>query len=110
MVYVDEWTTAFAATLAALLAALPAPAVAYVAIERRINFTLADLAPACPAYRHFARECLVAAPPGSPAGGGARFAARQVPTTAALAHAFAYERTPQLELWELALAPGAGAV
>ena len=45
VVYVDAWTTAFAETLHALLRRLRA--TAYVALERRINFTMADLAPTC---------------------------------------------------------------
>ncbi len=94
MVYVDEWTAAFADTLHALMQNLPG-AVAFVAVERRINFTLEDLAPASPAYRFFDQVCL---------SDDARFSVTRVDTSlASISHSFAYERTEHLELWAFAL-------
>ncbi len=112
VVYVDEWTTDFTATLEALLHANQA--VAYIAVERRINFTIEDLAPTCQvtpelaggekcsglnqllivslpkAYRHFEQVCLHSE----------RLTVEPCATDQ-LPRLFGYERTPQLELWKV---------
>ena len=84
VVYVDEWTTAFADAIALLLAqplqpgkglaGTPGstdPRVLFLTIEKRINFTVEDLEPTCHAYKHFEHEivhnqCVLPVPSVSP--------------------------------------------
>lgn len=81
---------------------------AVVAIERRLNFVLDSLSTRAPAAEHF--EALLAT---ALKAGGAMAALRlDEPPLGALPQAMAYERCPQLALYELSLvlpAVGAGA-
>eukprot|EP00729_Bicosta_minor_P005283 gene5283-16215_t len=68
----------------------------FLTIEKRINFSLDDLAPAAPAYEHFVRE-MVQSP---------LFNATRLPID--FAQRFqGYTRVPQLELWMFTSAGGA---
>ena len=78
---------------------------AVVAIERRLNFVLDSLSTRAPAAEHF--EALLAT---ALKAGGAMAALRlDEPPLGALPQAMAYERCPQLALYELSLLPAVGA-
>jgi hypothetical protein len=57
VIYADNLTEAFVCTVHRLMLSCPVCSRCYIAIEKRFNFTLADLDAACPAYQHF-RSCI----------------------------------------------------
>eukprot|EP00741_Cyanophora_paradoxa_P019656 tig00021137_g18974.t1 len=103
-----------------LLAWCPRGTTALVALERRVNFSVDTLSPASPAYDFF-RSCFELAEDGVPwrlgpgpwsppsrggpaehgAGAGARLMGRRF-DVGGLPRRFSYERTPQLEIFEVA--------
>ena len=87
-------TDALVACLHALLHALPRGAVALVAMEKRINFCLANLAACAPAVDHFAQGLEVA---------GLEW--RRVPPSSFAQGFMGYDRVKELELWRVT-APG----
>jgi predicted nicotinamide N-methyase len=99
VVYVDSWTSAFANAAHQLLTTPPPPTnpslrrKLYLTIEKRVNFTLTDLAPAAPAYEHFAEEMVKSS----------RFVAVRLPID--FPQRFpGYCRVAQLELWQFTAA------
>eukprot|EP00043_Microstomoeca_roanoka_P013147 m.128794 g.128794 ORF g.128794 m.128794 type:complete len:342 (+) comp15680_c0_seq2:164-1189(+) len=89
VVYIEAWTEAFIACLLKLFEET-AIDVCFLALEKRLNFSLEELDIACPAYTHFEAICLK-----SP-----RFTCQQIPLTSLPQHML-YHRIPQLELWEI---------
>lgn len=89
VVYVDEWTVAFANCVCALLDG-PVDRVLFLTIEKRINFSVDRLAEVAPAYECFAAEIL----------DNARFSATQLETD--FPQIFTnYTRSRFLELWKI---------
>eukprot|EP00039_Didymoeca_costata_P032866 m.39639 g.39639 ORF g.39639 m.39639 type:complete len:342 (+) comp9577_c0_seq1:150-1175(+) len=92
VVYVDEWTQSFADCVYKLLKSpSKQKRVLYLSIEKRINFTLSALDVESPAYDFF-YSVIVTSP---------KFTAKQIPTKTFAQYFMGYERTPQLELWEI---------
>ena len=86
-VYSDAATTAFGECARRMLAAPGPRRTMYLALQKRINFSLDELAVVAPAHDHFLRT--VVALPGLK---GERLAID-------FPQVFAYARTPELELW-----------
>lgn len=97
VVYDDTLTDAFFQCLVMLTTKVAQPLCILISLEKRVNFTLEDLAPASPAYQYFV-HCLSQ---NYTDGYGRRmkFIAKRLPTD--FPHCFDYERVEQLELWEL---------
>jgi hypothetical protein len=89
-VYSDRATTAFGRCAQQLLAAPGPSRTLYITLQKRINFSLDELAVVAPAYDHFLR--VVVALPGLKA---------DRMNTDAIPQVFAYARTPELELWRV---------
>ena len=115
VVYDDDLTAAFIVRLADVFRWMQSreegegsaarEVTAVVAIERRLNFVLDSLSTRAPAAEHF--EALLAT---ALKAGGAMAALRlDEPPLGALPQAMAYERCPQLALYELSLLPAVGA-
>ena len=89
VVYVDEWTVAFADCVFALLGG-PVDRVLFLTIEKRINFSVDRLAEVAPAYECFAAEII----------NNCRFSATQMEVD--FPQVFSnYTRSAYLELWKI---------
>eukprot|EP00730_Choanoeca_flexa_P007446 TRINITY_DN12335_c0_g1_i6.p1 TRINITY_DN12335_c0_g1~~TRINITY_DN12335_c0_g1_i6.p1 ORF type:complete len:321 (+),score=34.68 TRINITY_DN12335_c0_g1_i6:1424-2386(+) len=94
--YVDEWTSAFAATLRHILGFLRQhgkEARCYLTAEKRINFSAERLEVCSPTYEALEKAALR----------NKIFQADRLPTT--FESWAPYERTDELELWRIQLAP-----
>ena len=89
-VYSDTATTAFGHCAQQLLAARGPSRTLYLALQKRINFSLDELAVVAPAYDHFLQA--VVALPGLKA---------DRMETGTIPQVFSYARTPELELWRV---------
>ncbi|KAL5473241.1 hypothetical protein EMCRGX_G027698 [Ephydatia muelleri] len=97
VVYDNSITDAFFQCLVALTTKVAHSVCILISLEKRINFTLENMAPASPAYQYF-RHCLSREYTDS-LGRQLIFSARQL--GADFPQSFEYERVEQLELWEL---------
>ncbi|XP_068199149.1 methyltransferase-like protein 22 [Antennarius striatus] len=98
--YEDDLTDGFFLTLRRLLAAFARPPTVFIAIERRMNFTLRHLNVSCEAYDRFIRRLFQL---GDLREGPRRFRVEQVLTD--FPQFLFYERVEQLELWKVTVTP-----
>ena len=93
VIYVDEWTDNLVSLLHVLLHfnASGQAREAFVAVERRINFTLDDLDVVSPAFDHFTEICLH----------NPSFSAERILMD--FPRCFEYDRVAELELWRVSL-------
>lgn len=93
VVYVDEWTKAFAECIYKLLRGFRKRTL-YLSIEKRINFSLDQLSEVAPAYECFLDEIVR----------NSRFLAKEI--TISFPQVFTnYNRSKYLQLWEIKAAP-----
>ncbi|GAU98523.1 hypothetical protein RvY_09657 [Ramazzottius varieornatus] len=103
VIYSDSLTDAFFDTLLRLLGLVEvAQLTVYIALEKRINFTMAEMAACAPSYQYFLR-CLEKFSARSAGKDGPFLPAEMVATGAdsGIKQYFQYERVPELEMWKL---------
>eukprot|EP00118_Oscarella_pearsei_P008822 m.47444 g.47444 ORF g.47444 m.47444 type:complete len:129 (+) comp33787_c0_seq2:675-1061(+) len=93
VVYSDHLTEMFISKVQALMHRFSKCKCCYVAVEKRYNFTLAELDVVAPAFDHFDR-CLRDLCEGS-----SKFTARRMPTD--FPTVFDFERSSNMELWSV---------
>ncbi|XP_064406163.1 methyltransferase-like protein 22 isoform X1 [Halichondria panicea] len=98
VIYSDKLTDAFLSCLAQLHFKLNKTPTILLAFERRINFTIEDLAPVAPAYNHF-MSCLETMYSTGNNGVAVSFKAEQLSTE--FEQYFEYKRVKELEIWKL---------
>ncbi|XP_065900025.1 methyltransferase-like protein 22 [Dysidea avara] len=100
VIYDDDITDAFFSCLTYLYSDVfttQSPLV-YVALEKRINFTLEHLAAVSPAHQHF-MQCITRHHM-TQHGSSIKFTANQIPLQN-ITHCFNYDRSDHMEVWEL---------
>ncbi|OWA51950.1 putative Methyltransferase-like protein 22 [Hypsibius exemplaris] len=98
VIYSDDLTDAFLTTLLRLSEQFRLTVVAYVALEKRLNFTLEDLAVCSPPYRYFQRK-LCELSQTIEASTRALLMSERLPDN--FPQCFQYERVPELEVWKI---------
>ncbi|CAH1776588.1 unnamed protein product [Owenia fusiformis] len=94
VIYDNSLTDALFNTVKRLMSQPPAKTL-YIAVEKRLNFTLTDLEVACPAYTHFIQQVAALTQETS----GVRYTSEAIPID--FPQYFHYTRTKYLELWKI---------
>lgn len=99
VIYDDDITDAFFSCLTHLYTMIfNKQPLLYIALEKRINFTLEHLAPVSPPHQRFIQQ--LARDHQSDSGHRIRFTANQIPVHN-ITQCFHYNRNDQMELWQL---------
>ncbi len=97
VIYDDDLTSAFFKTVQRFLSVPPSKSL-YLALERRLNFTLTDLEVSCPAYQYFTQCVSDLCAQNNES--DIKYTAEQIDPQS-FGQYFNYQRTKYLELWKV---------